>query len=1643
MNDQQSAKSGAAGDGVGFAADAMDQLCIDTIRTLSMDAVQKANSGHPGTPMALAPVAYTLWQGFLRYDPRAPDWPNRDRFVLSNGHASMLLYSLLHLADVRDKAGGQAVTLDDIKAFRQIDSRCPGHPEHGLTTGVEVTTGPLGQGCGASVGMAMAGRWLAQSFNRPDFELFDYDVYAFCSDGDMMEGVASEAASLAGHLMLGNLCWIYDNNRITIEGHTDLGFSDNMAARFLAYGWNVEHVGDANDTGRMAEALGAFRRAKTVPTLIIVDSHIGYGAPHKQDTASAHGEALGVEEVRLAKRAYGWPEDAHFFVPEGVRERFQARLGRRGAERHADWSAVWRGYREKHPDLAARLERMWERKAPDGWDADLPDFPADAKGLATRASGAKAINAIARNYPWMLGGSADLSPSTNTNLTFDGAGAFGPGKFGGRNLHFGIREHAMGAVLNGLAVSGIRAYGSTFLVFSDYMKPPMRLAALMGLPVIFVFTHDSIGLGEDGPTHQPVEQLLSMRGVPGLITLRPADANEVAEAWRVAGGLTDRPVSLVLTRQALPTFDRQVYAPAAGLAKGAYVMADAKPGVPEVILIGTGSEVQLCAQAYESLKQEGVAARLVSMPSWELFEAQDQAYRDSVLPPAVRARVTVEAGSVVGWDRYAGATGAMIGMHGFGASAPLKDVMAKFGFTADHVIAAARRQLGKDQRRGQAERNPLKRLADCGQAPWLDFLTRSLVQGGGLKALIERDGLMGVTSNPSIFEKAIGESDDYAGAIKALLAERDRSITEIYEDLAIADIQAACDVMRVVHDQTQGRDGFVSLECSPYLANDTEATVAEAVHLWETVGRPNLMVKVPATPAGIPAIRRLIGRGVNVNITLLFAVEVYEQVAEAYIGGLEDLRRACGDPSRLASVASFFVSRIDSAVDKALGALGDAGAALQGKVAIANAKVAYDRYKSLFSGARWDALASAGARTQRLLWASTSTKNPDYRDTLYVEAMIGRDTVDTIPPSTMDAFREHGVVRSDAIEEDLDGARATLAALGDLGISLSDITARLVEEGVQQFADAFDKLFGAIAVHRREYLGDSRPALQIEPGSEDAQAAFAAEMELWRKEGRIRKLWAGDKSLWTGHDEDKWTGWLEVVEAERDAIGRLKGFADQVKTRGFTDVVLLGMGGSSLGPEVLGETFGDQTGWPRFHMLDSTDPAQIKDIEERIDLARTLFIVSSKSGGTLEPNIFADYFMARIAAICGKDQVGERFVAVTDPGSSLDKRAREAGFAHTFYGEPSIGGRYSVLSKFGLAPAAAMGLDIERLLMRTQAMERACGPDVPPQENPGVQLGVALGVAATRLGRDKVTIIASPGIADIGAWLEQLLAESTGKQGKGLIPVAGEPAAPPDSYGADRFFAYLELEGGADPAQREAVSALAAAGHPVARISVPDAWSIGPEFFRWEIAVAVAGSIIGIDPFDQPDVESSKENTRALTDQYEVSQTLPKEEPLFHENGVALYADPRNAQALGRHDSLGGYLKSHFDRLQPGDYASVLAYVDRTDAHTDAMTRMRTLIRDRKRVATCVGFGPRFQHSTGQAYKGGPNTGVFLQITCNDPVDIDVPGHRYSFGVVKAAQARGDLDALVGRGRRALRVHLNSVEADLPELVRAVHEAVA
>jgi transketolase len=673
-----------------------DQLCINTIRTLAMDAVQQANSGHPGTPMGMAPVMYCLWQEFLRFDPEDPIWPNRDRFVLSFGHASMLLYSMLHLCGVKavdadyELLGAPCVTLDDIKKFRQLDSKCPGHPEYRWTSGIETTTGPLGQGVATSVGMALAERWMAEHFNRPGFELFDYNVYAMCGDGCMMEGVSGEAASLAGHLKLSNLCWIYDNNKITIEGHTEWAFSEDVATRFIAYGWNVVRVGDANDQEMLARAFRTFQRTEDRPTLIIVDSHIAYGAPNKQDTSAAHGEPLGDEEIRLTKKNYGWPEDARFLVPEGVREHFQEGIGKRGKDLRERWHQTFQQYAQQYPELATHVGKMQRRDLPDGWDRDLREFPADAKGVAGRDASAKALNAIARNLPWVVGGSADLAPSTKTRLTFEGAGDFSGKNYHGRNLHFGIREHAMGSILNGMALSKMRVFGSGFLIFSDYLRPAIRLAALMEIPVIYIFTHDSIGVGEDGPTHQPIEQLISLRSIPNLITLRPGDANEVIEAWRLIMQLRHNPAVLVLSRQALPTLDRTRYAPASGLAKGGYILADSAGGKPEILFLATGSEVALAIDVYEKLTAEGVRARVVSMPSWELFEAQPSQYRDTVIPPDVTARISIEQGSTMGWAFYHGSGGRAIGMRTFGASAPLKELQKKFGFTPDSLLGAAR-----------------------------------------------------------------------------------------------------------------------------------------------------------------------------------------------------------------------------------------------------------------------------------------------------------------------------------------------------------------------------------------------------------------------------------------------------------------------------------------------------------------------------------------------------------------------------------------------------------------------------------------------------------------------------------------------------------------------------------------------------------------------------------------------------------------------------------------------------------------------------------------------------------------------------------------------------------------------------------------
>jgi transaldolase/glucose-6-phosphate isomerase len=944
--------------------------------------------------------------------------------------------------------------------------------------------------------------------------------------------------------------------------------------------------------------------------------------------------------------------------------------------------------------------------------------------------------------------------------------------------------------------------------------------------------------------------------------------------------------------------------------------------------------------------------------------------------------------------------------------------------------------------------NPLKELNEYGQSVWLDFVSRDLLKSGELTRLIRDDGLRGVTSNPSIFEKAIGHGDDYDELIRAAEANGDLDPGALFEDLAVRDIQEGADQLAGVYEQTQRRDGYISLEVSPYLAMDTHGTIEEARRLWREVDRRNLMVKVPGTRPGIPAIRTLIGEGININVTLLFAQEVYGEVAEAYIAGLEDYIAKGGDPHRVASVASFFVSRIDTLIDDALDARIAADpasaaklSALKGKVAIANAKLAYQLYKKIYAGERWQRLAQKGAQTQRLLWASTGTKNKAYSDVLYVEELIGPATVNTMPPATMDAFRDHGRPRP-SLEEDVAGAERVMRDLAAAGISLEQATQKLVADGVRLFADAADQLYAAVQKKRRMVLGRKlNPMSYTLPPAIDAAVKEA--LEDWRKDGKIRRLWHADASLWTESDEAKWLGWLGIVDEQQKGVAALENFARDVRSAGFSDVLLLGMGGSSLGPEVFAETFGSKPGFPKLHVLDSTDPAQVKSFESRIDLKSTLFLVSSKSGSTLEPNIFKQYFFERAKEAVGAAEAPKRFVAITDPGSAVERMARSEGFRAVFHGLPSIGGRYSVLSNFGMVPAVAIGVEPRAFLESTAEMVRSCAASSPPVENPGAILGAIMGVCQ-RQGRDKVTVVASQGIADFGAWLEQLLAESTGKIGKGIVPVDAEPLGPPAVYGDDRLFAYLRLASDRDEEQDKAIAALEAAGQPVVRITVGDPVQLGQEFFRWEMATAVAGAIIGINPFDQPDVEASKVKTRELTAAYEQSGRLPPEAPFFSGDGIELFADPRNeAELKPKATSLAAALKAHLDRAGVGDYIALLAYITRSAAHIEALQGMRRKLRDRKKTATCLGFGPRFLHSTGQAYKGGPNSGVFLQITCADAADLPVPGAKYTFGIVKAAQARGDFDVLAERGRRALRVHLPAdVDAGLRTLARALDAAL-
>jgi transaldolase/glucose-6-phosphate isomerase len=956
--------------------------------------------------------------------------------------------------------------------------------------------------------------------------------------------------------------------------------------------------------------------------------------------------------------------------------------------------------------------------------------------------------------------------------------------------------------------------------------------------------------------------------------------------------------------------------------------------------------------------------------------------------------------------------------------------------------------------------SPIADVQKFGQSIWYDNIRRGLIVSGELRDMVERDGLLGVTSNPAIFEKAIAGSTDYDEAIKGLVSRGVRDPRQIYERLAIEDIQMAADVLAPVYQRTDGRDGYVSLEVSPELAHDTQATVEEARRLHEAVARPNVLIKVPATPEGIPAIEQLIAEGISVNVTLLFAVSAYEAVVNAYMTGLERRAKAGKDLSHVASVASFFVSRIDTLVDDRIAGPGglldstqdpDRRAKLKsllGKVAIANARLAYARYRELYASPRWKALAQRGARPQRLLWASTGTKNPKYSKTLYVDELIGPDTVNTIPTETYKAFRETGRPRASLTDnwaEKLEEARETMRTLEEVGISMKDVTDTLLTEAVKKFCEPFEKLLAALDKKQKSLPG-GLPGMQTwQLGS--AEAAVRAALDNWRAGDKVRRLWDGDASLWSGTDENQWLGWLHVVESQREQGQQFTRLAQDVRQAGFRHVLLLGMGGSSLCPDVLKKTFGAVAGYPELLVLDSTVPAQIRTCDRHLDPAKTLFIVSSKSGTTIEPNVFKQYFLERTRQTVGGERAGAHFVAITDPKTKLNNVAKADGFRHIFPGVPSIGGRFSALSNFGMVPAAAMGLDVLQLLDRAEVMVHACASCVPPEQNPGVTLGLILGTLAKQ-GRDKVTFITSPGIGSLGAWLEQLLAESTGKEGKGLIPVDGELVGPPEVYGQDRLFVYVRLESAPSREQDAAVQALEKAGQPLVQIAVAGPMDLGQEFFRWEIATAVAGSVLGINAFNQPDVEAAKVAARNLTSAYEQSGRLPDEKPVLREGGLALFADGRNADALatasGGARTVAAYLKAHLGRIKPGDYFAINAYLEMNETNDKELQALRHAVRDAKRVATTLGYGPRFLHSTGQLHKGGPNSGVFLQITSDDAEDLPIPGQKFTFGILKRAQAQGDFEVLAERGRRILRVHLGpDVPAGLATLRELMQKAVS
>jgi transaldolase/glucose-6-phosphate isomerase len=960
--------------------------------------------------------------------------------------------------------------------------------------------------------------------------------------------------------------------------------------------------------------------------------------------------------------------------------------------------------------------------------------------------------------------------------------------------------------------------------------------------------------------------------------------------------------------------------------------------------------------------------------------------------------------------------------------------------------------------------NPLVEVQKFGQSIWYDNIRRGLITSGELQSMVDRDGLLGVTSNPAIFTAAITGSPDYDQPLKALVAKRVGTAVELYETLAIEDIQLAADVLYPVYLRTNRIDGYVSFEVSPYLANDTEGTIKEARRLHGALNRENVLIKVPATPAGIPAIQTLISEGISINVTLLFSVDAYRDVARSYMAGLERYAATGGDLSKVASVASFFISRIDSLVDEKItgpGQLLDTTKdsltreklkKLVGKVAIANAKIAYEAYKELIGTDAWKSLASKGAMPQRLLWASTSTKNPKYPKTLYVDELIGPETVNTVPAETFAAFRESGKVRPSLTEnwaENVEQARETMAMLADVGISMKQVTDTLLADAVKKFSDPFDKLLASVEKKRRTLQG-GLTAQSYSLG--ELSAAVEKNLEDWRANGKVRRLWAGDTSLWSDTDENQWLGWLHIVDAQQENDEQYREIVADVKAAGCKHVLLLGMGGSSLAPEVWKKTFGKIPGFPELHVLDSTVPAQVRAFENKVDLAQTLFIVSSKSGGTIEPNVFKQYFLEKARQAVGADQAGSRFIAITDPKTKMHDIAKKDRFRMILHGVPSIGGRFSALSNFGMVPMAVMGADVMKFLDSTEIMVQSCASCVPPELNPGVALGVILGTLAKH-GRDKVTVITSPGIASLGAWLEQLIAESTGKAhpitkaGIGLVPIDGEHVGPPQVYDRDRLFVYERLSAAPSNDQETAVAALEEAGHPVVRINLAETIDIGQEIFRWEIATAVAGSILGINPFNQPDVEEAKVAARNLMAEFSAKGKLPPETPLVRDGVISLFTDPRNADAIataaGGTKTVEAYLKAHLSRIKPGDYFAINAYVEMNDGHDRQLNSIRHAVRDTKRVATTLGYGPRFLHSTGQLHKGGPNTGVFLQITCDDAADLPIPGEKFSFGVLKQAQTLGDFKVLADRNRRILRVHVGAnVEAGLDRLSQIVQTVV-